>query len=75
MAKARPAQGDVPYILYGLSCSYFTGKLQAYFQTKGLPYRFAEMSRGQFGTCAQETGVVQLPCVETPLWRPASVFD
>jgi glutathione S-transferase len=62
---ALPPEADV-HVLYGLSCSYFTGKLQAYFQTKGLPHRFVEMSRGQFRACARATGIAQLPCVETP---------
>jgi len=53
-------------ILYGLSCSYFTGKLQAYFQAKGIPYHFVEMNRTQFRMCAQATGVMQLPCVQEP---------
>lgn len=57
---------DARYLLYGLSCSYFTGKLQAYFQVKGLPHRFVEMDRGRFRACAQATGIAQLPCVETP---------
>jgi glutathione S-transferase len=59
------AQGGVN-VLYGLSCSYFTGKLEAYFRTKGVPYRFEEMSRAEFRLCAGKTGIVQLPCVETP---------
>jgi len=54
------------HVLYGSSCSYFTGKLEAYFQTKGVPYRFEEMSRNQFRACADKTGIAQLPCVETP---------
>ncbi len=53
-------------VLYGLSCSYFTGKLEAYFQVKGLPFRFVEMSRSNFRMCARETGVVQLPCTHEP---------
>jgi len=55
-----------PYVMYGLSCSYFTGKLEAYFHTKGVPYRFEEMTRGQFRMCGRATGVIQLPCVQTP---------
>jgi glutathione S-transferase len=57
---------DAPQIMYGLSCSYFTGKLQAYFQSKGIRYRFEEMNRGQFRRCAKATGIVQLPCVQKP---------
>jgi deazaflavin-dependent oxidoreductase (nitroreductase family) len=68
-ATARAAEGTdggAPCVMYGLSCSYFTGKLQAYFQTKGLPYRFVEMTRGQFKACGAATGIIQLPCVQTP---------
>jgi deazaflavin-dependent oxidoreductase (nitroreductase family) len=57
---------DGAHVLYGLSCSYFTGKLESYFQTKGVPFRFVEMSKSQFQACARATGIVQLPCVETP---------
>ncbi len=53
-------------LLYGLSCSYFTGKLEAYFQTKGIPFEFVEMNRTQFRACAEATGVVQLPCTREP---------
>ena len=54
------------HVLYGMSCSYFTGKLEAYFQTKGVPFRFEEMNRKLFEACAEATGIVQLPCVQTP---------
>ncbi|MDJ0853007.1 MAG: glutathione S-transferase family protein [Myxococcota bacterium] len=54
------------HVLYGMSCSYFTGKLEAYFQTKGIPHRFEELDRGRFRACARATGILQLPCVETP---------
>ncbi len=64
-ATEAPTDG-APYLLYGLSCSYFTGKLQAYLQTKGIAYRFVEMTRAQFRQCGKATGVVQLPCIQTP---------
>ena len=64
MSRSTPRGRE--HVLYGLSCSYFTGKLQAYFQAKGLPHRFVEMNRSQFQACARATGIVQLPCVETP---------
>lgn len=54
------------YKLYGLSCSYFTGKLEAYLQAKGVPFQFIELDRSTFRDCAHETGVAQLPCIETP---------
>ena len=64
MNETQPQDGT--YIMYGMACSYFTGKLEAYFQTKGIPYRFEEMTRSQFRECGRETGIVQLPCVKTP---------
>lgn len=60
-----PSPSDAPYVVYGLSCSYFTGKLEAYLQTKGLPFHFVELTRGQFRRCGRATGIVQLPCIET----------
>jgi deazaflavin-dependent oxidoreductase (nitroreductase family) len=65
------ASGTAPHVIYGLSCSYYTGKLQAYFQTKGIPYRFEEMTRGQLAKCGKATGILQLPCVQKPdgRWR------
>ena len=54
------------HVLYGMGCSYFTGKLEAYLQTKGIPFRFEELTRRQFRACGRATGIVQLPCVETP---------
>jgi len=69
-AARRNAITEVPednvHVLYGLSCSYFTGKLEAYFHAKGIPFRFFEMNRRQFQRCGAATGIVQLPCVETP---------
>ena len=57
---------DDVHVMYGMGCSYFTGKLEAYFQTKGIPFRFEELTRRQFRACGRATGIVQLPCVETP---------
>ena len=65
MIETKQTQNDT-HVLYGMSCSYFTGKLEAYFQTKGVPFRFEEMNRKQFQACAEATGIVQLPCVKTP---------
>ena len=64
---AAPRNTDVEiqrngvHVLYGMSCSYFTGKLEAYFQAKGVPFRFEEMDRKQFQACAEATGIMQLP--------------
>jgi deazaflavin-dependent oxidoreductase (nitroreductase family) len=53
-------------VMYGLSCSYFTGKLEAYLRAKGIPFRLEEMSSRQFRACGIATGVVQLPCLREP---------
>ncbi|WP_246263662.1 glutathione S-transferase family protein [Parasphingopyxis algicola] len=52
--------------MHGLSLSYFTGKLQAYFQVKGIAYRFVEMDTADFRRCAAATGIAQMPQVEAP---------
>lgn len=53
-------------VVYGMSCSYFTGKLEAYLQAKGIAFRSVEMDRAQFQRCGAATGIMQLPCIETP---------
>ncbi len=58
--------GSDTYVMYGLGCSYFTGKLEAYFENKGLPYRSIEMTTKQMRDFGTLTGVAQLPCIETP---------
>jgi glutathione S-transferase len=55
-----------PYVIHGLKISYFTGKLEAYFKAKGLPYDFFEMDTADFRRCASETGFAQMPQLETP---------
>jgi glutathione S-transferase len=57
---------DDCFVMYGLSYSLFTGKLEAYFKNKGLPYRFVEMSKDLYRKTSIATGIVQLPCVQTP---------
>ncbi len=54
------------YVLHGLKLSYFTGKLEAYFQAKGIPFRYVEMDMADFRACAKATGIAQMPQVETP---------
>ena len=54
------------YILHGLKLSYFTGKLEAYFRTKGIPHDYVEMDTADFRRCAKATGIAQMPQVETP---------
>ncbi len=55
-----------PYLLYGLSYSYFTGKLEAYFKNKGIDYRLIETNAKQFKASGETTGIVQIPCVQAP---------
>ena len=54
------------YKLHGLKLSYFTGKLEAYFQTKGIPFDFVPMDRTDFRRCAEATGIAQMPQVQAP---------
>lgn len=57
---------DGVYELHGLKLSYFTGKLEAYFQVKGVPFDFIEMDREDFRRCAGATGIAQMPQVQAP---------
>jgi glutathione S-transferase len=54
------------YRLHGLKLSYFTGKLEAYFRAKGVPFDYIEMDLADFRRCARATGIAQMPQVETP---------
>lgn len=54
------------YQLHGLKLSYFTGKLEGYFRAKGIPFDFVEMDRTDFRSCANATGIAQMPQVQTP---------
>jgi glutathione S-transferase len=54
------------YTLHGLKLSYFTGKLEAYFRAKGIPFDYVEMNLADFRRCARATGIAQMPQVETP---------
>ena len=64
--RDRQLQEGPVYTLYGLSCSYFTGKIEAYMQARGIAFRFVEMNRALFQKCSEHTGVAQLPCIQTP---------
>ncbi|MBP6012477.1 MAG: glutathione S-transferase family protein [Alphaproteobacteria bacterium] len=55
-----------PYVVHGLDLSYFTGKLEAYFRAKGIPYVLREMTTRSFADCARATGFRQMPQVECP---------
>lgn len=61
LLEKRPAR-----LLYGLNCSYFTGKLEAYFKSKGIPYELVEVNRTQLIAGAKATGVVQFPFIREP---------
>jgi len=54
------------YVIHGLRISYFTGKLEAYFKAKGIPYDFFVMDTADFRRGAKETGYAQMPQLETP---------
>lgn len=54
------------YVVHGLKLSYFTGKLEAYLQAKGVPFRFVEMDMADFRACARATGIAQMPQVQAP---------
>jgi glutathione S-transferase len=57
---------DAPLVLYGSTASYYTGKLEAYFRAKGIPYRLEPFSERNMRRAARHTGVVQIPQVECP---------
>jgi glutathione S-transferase len=54
------------YRLHGLKLSYFTGKLEAYFRAKGVPFDYIEMDLADFRRCTRATGIAQMPQVEMP---------
>jgi glutathione S-transferase len=57
---------DAPTLrLHGLKLSYFTGKLEGYLRVKGIPYDFIEMDTRGFRHCARESGVLQMPQIES----------
>ena len=53
-----------PVTLYGSSISYFTGKMENYFNVKEIPYSFKPMRFPSFKkTMIQKVGVQQMPAV------------
>ncbi len=51
--------------VYGLKCSYFTGKLESYLRYKEIPYEFRAMTVREFTkTIPAKTGAMQMPAVE-----------
>jgi glutathione S-transferase len=55
-----------PLVVFGTTCSYYTGKLEAYLRAKGIAYRLEPFSESNMRRCARHTGVVQIPQVECP---------
>ncbi|MDH4386584.1 MAG: glutathione S-transferase [Caulobacter sp.] len=62
--QAQEAVADPVWRVYGLSLSYFTGKIEAYLRAKGQDYRLIEMSAADLRRCASITGVAWMPQVE-----------
>jgi glutathione S-transferase len=60
------ASSPAPLVVYGATASYYTGKVEAYFRAKGIPYRLEPFSQSNMARCARHTGVVQVPQVECP---------
>jgi glutathione S-transferase len=52
--------------MHGMFCSYFTKKLEAYFNVKGIPYEFVEMDGPDLIHCGEKVGITQLPQVQCP---------
>jgi glutathione S-transferase len=57
---------DGPLLVYGTTCSYYTGKLEAYLRAKGIAYRLEPFSESNMRRAARHTGVMQIPQVECP---------
>ncbi len=57
---------DGYYTIYGMFCSYFTKKLENYFQVKGIPYKYVELDSPGFAQIPKNVGVTQFPLVECP---------
>jgi glutathione S-transferase len=62
----KPTEKHSDYIIHGMTSSFFTKKLEAYFLVKGIPYQFVEMDAADMMECAEHVGVTQLPQVECP---------
>jgi len=63
---SAPAVSDAPFLVYGTTASYFTGKLEAYLRAKGIPYLLQPFSESNMRRCVAHTGIVQVPQVECP---------
>lgn len=52
--------------LYGLSISYYTGKMEAYLRYKEIPYDFVVLNPDRMRLLKEKTGAAQMPAVELP---------
>jgi len=62
---------EAPYSVYRLDVSYFSGKLEAYFQYKEIPFvRIEATNRIMRSEVVPNTGIAKVPVVRTPdaLW-------
>jgi glutathione S-transferase len=64
MNSLKGQEGD--YIMHGMFCSYFTKKLEAYFNVKCIPYQFVEMDGPDLIQRGEKVGITQLPQVQCP---------
>ena len=56
-----------PYRVYLLDASYFSGKLEAYFRWKEIPFERIEVTWRQIDTrLLPHTGISRVPLVQTP---------
>lgn len=63
MNAQRPAT-LLPLTLYGSNISYFTGKMEMYLRTKGIPYTFITLNgRHHMPLLQRETGATQIPAI------------
>lgn len=64
--SATPLSAKKTLLMYGTTASYYTGKLEAYFRAKGIPYVLEPFSPSGMRRCEEHTGVMQIPQVERP---------
>ncbi len=54
-----------PYTLYKSDVSYFSGKLEAYMNYKGIPHNSVDMNLKNMNQVVENTGVKKVPAVKT----------
>jgi glutathione S-transferase len=57
---------ETPFLVYGTTASYYTGKVEAYLRAKGIPYLLEPFSESNMRRCVSHTGLLQIPQVECP---------